>query len=145
MKTWFFQSLHIAFCSSDSDLLAASFLPRCTMARSVPALQCLQIIRLVQDVRGAENDFRFPLLAGRARRHACKLDRGAESMSAKFRIAVIAGTSTGHFDGPGDEASLCTRILAAFPPASKIFSGPTFRAALPKKKCCLCGKAVLRA
>ena len=24
-----------------------------------------------------------------------------------------------------------------FPPAPKIFSGPTFRAALPKKKCCL--------
>ena len=32
-----------------------------------------------------------------------------------------------------------------FPPAPKIFSGPTFHAALQKKKCCLCGKAVLRA
>ena len=32
-----------------------------------------------------------------------------------------------------------------FPPAPKIFSGPTFRAALPKKKCCQCEKAVLRA
>ena len=33
-------------------------------------------------------------------------------MSAKVRIAVIAGTPTSHFDVPGDEASLCTRILA---------------------------------
>ena len=33
-------------------------------------------------------------------------------MSAKVRIAVIARTPTSHFDVPGDEASLCTRILA---------------------------------
>ena len=46
-----------------------------------------------------------------AGRHACELDRGAESMSAKLRIVVIAGTPT-QFDVPGDEASLCTRILA---------------------------------
>ena len=63
-------------------------------------------------------------------------------MSTKVRIAVIAGTPTSQFDVPRDALRFAIAFWL-FLPAPKIFSGPTFRAALPKKKCCLCGKAVL--
>ena len=36
----------------------------------------------------------------------------AQNQCLQKVVAVIAGTPTSHFDVPGDEASLCTRILA---------------------------------
>ena len=99
-----FSKFALPFCSSDSGLLAAFLLSLHHGQVRASSPTCPQIIRPVQDVRGAENDVRFPLLARIARRYACELDRGAESMSAKVRIAVIAGTPTSHFD-VGDEAS----------------------------------------
>ena len=60
----------------------------------------------------------------------------------KFALLSSQGLPPAIFNVSEDEASLCTCILAVSA-CSKIFSGPTFRAALPKKKCCLCGKAVL--
>ena len=57
-------------------------------------------------------------------------------------IASPAGASSGYDDGVGDKTSLraWTPFLMRF--HLLLFSGPTFRNAMPKKKCYLCGKAL---
>ena len=109
------------------------------MARSVPALQ--RVHRSFE-----EQKTMFVSRFSRAE-HVDTLVSWIEAQNQclqKFALLSSQGLP------PAILTSLETKLRFAlafwlFPPAPKIFSGPTFRAALPKKKCCLCGKAVLRA
>ena len=115
-----FQSLHIALCSSDSDLLAGSFLPhrarRHVLQHTLPSARSPGL-----------SPHSFPPLLGVVG-HACK--RGPKINLCKISHCCYRRDFHRHFDVPRDEASLCTRFLLQ----KKFFSDPTFRAALPKKK-----------
>eukprot|EP00439_Symbiodinium_sp_Y106_P006477 s14363_g1.t1 len=115
------------------------------MARSVPALQ--RVHRSFDLCRTSEEQKTMFVSRFSRAEHVDTLVSWIEAQNQclqKFALLSSQGLP------PAILTSLETKLRFAlafwlFPPAPKIFSGPTFRAALPKKKCCLCGKAVLRA
>ena len=115
------------------------------MARSVPALQ--RVHRSFDLCRTSEEQKTMFVSRFSRAEHVDTLVSWIEAQNQclqKFALLSSQGLP------PAILTSLETKLRFAlafwlFPPAPKIFSGPTFRAALPKKKCCLCGKPVLRA